>query len=78
MRAHPKGVTGVQLMQLQGTSRRMVATCAYERRIHIWNVETGDLLKTLEGHRGLLKQMTFDPHSQILVSLAQASLVNCF
>ena len=71
MRAHAKGVTGVQLMQLHGTSRRMVATCAYERRIHIWNVETGDLLKTLEGHRGLLKQMTFDPHSQILMSLAQ-------
>ena len=66
--AHQKGVTSLVLINIAG--RKMCATCSYERHVSIWNIETGDNLKTLEGHRGLLRELAYDPHSHILISLA--------
>ena len=67
-RAHAKGVTCLQLFRV--ASRKLCATCSYDRHVCIWNVETSDLLKTLEGHRGLLRQLAYDNTSNILISLS--------
>ena len=67
IRAHAKGVISMQLIHI--ASRKMCATCSYERQVNVWNIETGDLLKVLEGHRGLLRQLAFDSHSLSLLSL---------
>lgn len=68
IRAHHKGVTSLQLMNV--SSRKLCATCSYERDVCVWNIETGDHIKTLSGHRALLRQLAYDPISQVLVSLA--------
>lgn len=67
IRAHAKGVTSFQLITM--TSRRLCATCSYERDALIWNLETGDLIKSLVGHRQLLRQVAYDDSSQVLVTL---------
>jgi WD40 repeat protein/Ca2+-binding EF-hand superfamily protein len=68
IRAHSKGVVCFELMQI--TSRKLCATCSHERDAYVWNLETGDLLKTLTGHRALLRQVAYDAASEVLVTLA--------
>ena len=66
--AHSKGVTCFQLMNI--SSRKLCATCSYERDAKIFNIETGDLARTLVGHRSLLRELAFDEATQVLVTLA--------
>lgn len=68
IRAHAKGVAHFQLMSV--SSRKLCATCSYDRNACVWNIETGDLMRTLVGHKSLLRQLAYDPASQVLVTLA--------
>ena len=66
--AHHKGVADLQLMNVSG--RKLCATCSYERMAAVWNVETGEVVRKLVGHRALLKQLAYDPTYQLLITLA--------
>jgi WD40 repeat protein len=68
IRAHHKGVISFQLMNV--SSRKLCATCSHERDACVWNIETGDLMRTLVGHRALLRQVAFDSTSQMLITLS--------
>ena len=67
IRAHPRGVISFQLMNVG--NRRLCATCGYERSPCVWSIETGDLLRTLVGHHEPMRQVAYDPTTQVLVTL---------
>jgi len=52
-----------------GLGRRQLASCGLERAVHVWNLESGDLLKSLHGHRANVTSLAYDPASDLLVSL---------
>ncbi len=47
---------------------RILATAGYDRVIHLWNAETGALLRTLQGHNGAILDLDFDPQGQLLAT----------
>ena len=68
LRCHHKGVMCVVTMQIGG--RRMCASCGLEHNVYVCSLETGDVLKTLEGHKSCVVRLEVDPESSFLVSLA--------
>ncbi|MGH2413942.1 MAG: WD40 repeat domain-containing protein, partial [Microcystaceae cyanobacterium] len=46
----------------------MLATGSEDKTLKLWNVETGQCLKTLQGHQNLLKSIAFSPDGQTLVT----------
>ena len=72
LRAHSKGVHSFVLMTLLGKSKGMTlcATCGFERHVFVWNLETSDLVRTLDGHRSTVWCLTWDPAAQLLFTLS--------
>ena len=68
IRAHHKGVIHFQLMNV--SSRKLCATCSHERTVCIWNIDTGDLVRNLVGHKSQLRQLAFDETTNLLFSVA--------
>ena len=68
LRCHRKGVLCVVTMQISG--RRMCASCGLEHNVYVSSLETGDLLKMLEGHKSCVVRLEVDPESAFLISLA--------
>jgi uncharacterized protein with WD repeat len=46
----------------------ILASGSYDRTIRLWNVDTGELRKTLEGHTDNVQHVTFSPTGLILAS----------
>jgi WD40 repeat protein len=46
----------------------ILATAGYDRMIHLWEMETGSLLRTLQGHNGAIYDLAFDASGQVLAS----------
>lgn len=47
---------------------QQLATCSYDRKIHVWNVGTGELVRTFEGHNGAVYDIAFHPSGKVLAS----------
>jgi hypothetical protein len=47
---------------------QVIATCSYDREIHLWSVDTGKLLRTLSGHNGAVYDIAFSPDGKTLAS----------
>lgn len=45
-----------------------LATAGHDRAIHLWDVETGGLIRSLIGHNGAVYDIAFDPSGTILAS----------
>ncbi|MEO0448461.1 MAG: WD40 repeat domain-containing protein, partial [Verrucomicrobiota bacterium] len=46
----------------------LIATAGYDRRIHIWEVATGRLHRTITGHNGAVFDLAFSPDGSLLAS----------
>jgi len=46
----------------------LLASCGVDRRVHLWNIETGDLTEALKGHRGPVLSAAFSPDGSILAT----------
>ena len=67
LRCHSKGVTSVVTMQV--SNRRMCASAGLEHSVFVCSLETGDLIKCLEGHKSSVVALAVDEPSETLVSL---------
>lgn len=47
---------------------RILATAGHDKLIHLWSVESGDLIRTLKGHNGAVYDLAFHPNGSILAS----------
>lgn len=47
---------------------KMLATCGYDRQIHLWDPATGRLVKTLSGHNAAVFEVSFSPDGSVLAS----------
>ncbi|CAK8994058.1 Uncharacterized WD repeat-containing protein alr2800 [Durusdinium trenchii] len=45
-----------------------IATCSYDRQIHVWDAQEGTLLRTISGHNGAVYDLAYSPDGQYLVS----------
>ncbi|KAL1504561.1 hypothetical protein AB1Y20_008347 [Prymnesium parvum] len=66
--AHPKGVN--RIVQANAGGKKLLASCGRERTASIWNLESQDFMRTLDGHRGTVIDLSFDSTQQILFTLA--------
>ncbi len=64
MDAHTDQLTAVAFSPDGG----ILASCGYDKVIHLWGVETGDLKWTLVGHEQEVHDLAFSPSGEILVS----------
>ncbi len=63
---------GVAALNPQG---RFAATGGDDRKVYIWNVKTGSLVKKLAGHASKITAITFMPGAELLASGAQDGTV---
>lgn len=47
---------------------KTLATCSYDRQIHIWSVATGQRLRTLSGHNGAVFEIAYSSDGTLLAS----------
>ena len=47
---------------------RLLATCSYDRQVHLWEVATGEIVRTLSGHNGAVLKVAFSPDGSVLAS----------
>ncbi len=45
-----------------------MASGSYDKRIHIWNIETGTLIRTLSVHDSVVADVAFSPDNRVLAS----------
>ena len=45
-----------------------LATCSYDRLVHLWNVADGKLVRSLTGHNGAVYDVAFSPDGLILAT----------
>ncbi|HEX2476567.1 MAG TPA: c-type cytochrome domain-containing protein, partial [Lacipirellulaceae bacterium] len=46
----------------------LLATCSYDREIHLWNVAGGDLVRKLTGHNAAVFELAFSSDGAVLAS----------
>lgn len=56
LRGHTDGVMCVRICD----SLNVVMTGSYDKTVRIWNLETGELIRTLEGHTRCVRALQFD------------------
>lgn len=49
-------------------NQQLLATAGYDRRIQLWNLESGELVRTIKGHNGAIYDLAFSPDGTILAS----------
>ncbi len=64
IQAHDKKVVSVAV----SPDRRLAATGAWDRRVKVWNIETGAEVNRFEGHRNSVNAALFEPNGQYLIS----------
>lgn len=47
---------------------RLLATCSYDRQIHLWDAASGKLVRTFSGHNGAVFALAFSSDGTILAS----------
>lgn len=47
---------------------RVLATAGHDKLIHLWSVESGDLIRTLKGHNAAVYDLAFHPNGSMLAS----------
>jgi WD40 repeat protein len=47
---------------------KVMATASHDKSIHLWDVESGNLIQTLKGHNGAVYDIVFDPTGTVLAS----------
>ena len=47
---------------------KILATAGHDRAIHLWDAESGGLIRSLAGHNGAVYDIAFDPSGTILAS----------
>jgi hypothetical protein len=57
---------------------RTLATCGYDRLIHLWDVESGKLLRSLKEHSDAVYGVAFSPDGTLLASGAADRAVKVF
>jgi WD40 repeat protein len=59
---HPGGATGIAF----GPDGRQLASSGYYRTLRLWNVETGVVERTLEGHGATVWTVAFSPDGKLI------------
>ena len=54
---------------------KLVATAGYDRSIMIWDRDTSEMVRKLEGHNGAVFDLAFSPDSQLLASASADATV---
>ncbi|MEX2172639.1 MAG: c-type cytochrome domain-containing protein [Pirellulales bacterium] len=54
---------------------RLLATCSYDRQIHLWDVAGGKLVRTLAGHNGAVFELAFSADGSTLASASADATV---
>lgn len=62
-----KGVHGFVYGCTSG--RHQCAACGLQRVFHVWNLESGDLIQSVEGHRANVTKLEIDSSADLLLSL---------
>lgn len=47
---------------------KILATAGHDRAIHLWDVESGELVRSLTGHNGAVYDVVFNPSGTVLAS----------
>jgi F-box and WD-40 domain protein 1/11 len=77
-------MSGKQLKSFEGHDRGLacvefkgdlIVSGSSDRKIKIWNANTGSCLKTLEGHNALVRALAFDPQNGRLVSASYSGSI---
>ena len=56
-------------MESRSTAKKtLLATSSYGNEILIWDIETGEMIRRLDGHNGAVYDLDFDPSGKLLVS----------
>jgi WD40 repeat protein len=53
----------------------VLASCGDDRRVHLWNVDTGESTGVLKGHRGSVLSAAFSPDGSILATGSNDSTI---
>ncbi len=51
-----------------GFEGRMIASCSSDHTVKIWELSTGECIKTLEGHRDVVQTLAFCPTGRLIAS----------
>lgn len=62
------GHTGKVYSVVWSADGRTLASGSWDKRIKVWNGQTGRLLYTLSGHKGIVKSVAWSPDGQVLAS----------
>lgn len=54
----------------------IIASGTFDQRIHLWDSQTGDLLKTLFAHSGFIEDLTFSPDGTKLAAASNIPFLN--
>ncbi|MCA9100751.1 MAG: protein kinase, partial [Planctomycetales bacterium] len=60
------------------TDGRCLATGHIDAAIRLWNVENGQMVAQMKGHRGGIARLVFDPANETLFSASGADSVRCW
>lgn len=71
LRDHEKDVYSVKF-QPRGNA---LVSAGYDRSIRLYDVETGDVLKWFDGHRGAISSVTFNSRGNMIVSGSKDSTI---
>ncbi|KAN0027026.1 hypothetical protein ACTFIU_009706 [Dictyostelium citrinum] len=52
-----------------------IATGGYDKSIHLYDVRTGQLIKSFSGHSGSISKVIFNPHGNLIISGSKDSTI---
>jgi WD40 repeat protein len=71
MLTNPSGTPGTVWALTYCLQGKVLASAGFDQTIKLWNVHTGECLKTLVGHIGEVWTVTENPHDATLISGGQ-------